>query len=460
MTTLHKESSILIVDDNTSILKAAKLFLKRHFSTIDTLASPNRIPELLEDRSYDLILLDMNFTKDTSSGNEGFFWLQKILDIDPQAVIVLMTAYGDVKTAIKAIKSGASNFIIKPWENDELLATLISSINIRNDKMEIIQLQQERLELNNQINDGYKDIIGESPSMQKIFKLIDRVAVTDTNILILGENGTGKELVARAIHGNSKRSDQNFISVDLGSITETLFESELFGHVKGAFTDAKEDRIGRFETANKGTLFLDEIGNLSLPLQVKLLKALQNRKITRVGSNHEIPVNIRLVSATNMNLYEMIENQEFRQDLLYRINTIEIELPPLRDRTDDIPILSHHFLKKYAIQYEQDVKSISKEAINYLQQYHWPGNVRELQHVIERAIIISDNSILQPEDFDLKHNLDTQESQITGVKNIHETEKILIKNALTKNNGSIAKAAIELGITRQSLYRRLKKYGL
>jgi transcriptional regulator with PAS, ATPase and Fis domain len=326
--------------------------------------------------------------------------------------------------------------------------------------MEIIQLQQERLELNNQINDGYKDIIGESPSMQKIFKLIDRVAVTDTNILILGENGTGKELIARAIHRNSKRSNQTFISVDLGSITETLFESELFGHVKGAFTDAKEDRIGRFETANKGTLFLDEIGNLSLPLQVKLLKALQNRKITRVGSNHEIPVNIRLVSATNLDLYEMIENHEFRQDLLYRVNTIEIKLPPLRDRTDDIPILTYHFLKKYAIQYAQDIKTISKEAINYLQQYHWPGNVRELQHVIERAIIISDNSILQPEDFDLKLNLDTQKPQITGVVNIHETEKILIKNALTKNNGSIAKASKELGITRQSLYRRLKKYDL
>ncbi|WP_340199338.1 sigma-54-dependent transcriptional regulator [Ascidiimonas sp. W6] len=457
----EKSGTILIVDDHASILQAAKLFLKRHFKEIDTLISPDSIPIMLADKSYDLILLDMNFTKDTSSGVEGFFWLKKILEIDPSAVIVLMTAYGNVKTAIKAIKEGASNFIIKPWDNDELLATLHSSIQMRNNKLKIAQLQQQKQELNSQINNRYKEIIGHSTAILKIFKLIDRVAVTDANVLILGENGTGKELIARAIHRNSKQKDQNFVSVDLGAISETLFESELFGHKKGAFTDAKEDRMGRFEAADNGTLFLDEIGNLSLPLQAKLLQALQNRRITPVGSNKEIPVNIRLICATNMNIDEMIADQTFRQDLLYRINTIEIKLPPLRERIDDISLLAYHFLKKYAKEYLMNIKGISKEAINLLQSYHWPGNVRELQHVIERAIIICDSEILQPVDFDLKTisgqaNSSTQNSQM----NLQDTEKNLIKKSLTKNDGNIAKTADELGLTRQSLYRRLKKYDL
>ena len=461
--TLDKSGSILIIDDHTSILKAAKLFLKRHFNEIDTLASPKRIPTLLKERSYDLILLDMNFTKDTSSGEEGFFWLKKILEIDPRAVIVLMTAYGDIKTAIKAIQEGASNFIMKPWDNDELLATIHSSINIRNAKLEIHQLKQQKHELNIQINNRYKEIIGKSDSMIKIFKLIDRVAITSANVLILGENGTGKELIARAIHRNSNRHEQSFVNVDLGSISESLFESELFGHKKGSFTDAKEDRVGRFESANNGTLFLDEIGNLSLPLQAKLLKVLQNRKITKVGSNEEIPVNIRLVCATNNDIYQMIQDQTFRQDLLYRINTIEIVLPPLRERLEDIPLLGHHFLKKYAKQYDQNIKSISKEGILHLKTYHWPGNIRELQHVIERAIIISEDDILQPEDFDLKPPKTTSNQTQTEAilsSNVYDTEKQLIKNVLTKNNGNIVKSATELGLTRQSLYRRLKKYDL
>lgn len=458
----EKNGSILIVDDHASILQAAKLFLKRHFKEIDTLISPDSIPIMLADKSYDLILLDMNFTKDTSSGIEGFFWLRKILEIDPSAVIVLMTAYGNVKTAIKAIKEGASNFIIKPWDNDELLATLHSSIQMRNSKLKIAQLQQQKKELNSQINDRYKEIIGSSDAILRIFKLIDRIAATDANVLILGENGTGKELIARAIHRNSKQRDQSFISVDLGAISETLFESELFGHIKGAFTDAKEDRMGRFEAADKGTLFLDEIGNLSLPLQAKLLQALQNRRITPVGSNKEVAVNIRLISATNMDIDKMIKNQSFRQDLLYRINTIEVKLPPLRERIKDIPLLAFHFLQKYAREYQRNIKGINKEAINLLQSYHWPGNIRELQHVIERAIIICDSEILQSVDFDLKETTDIEKSTSGNdtTMSLQDTEKNLIKNALTRNDGNIAKTADELGLTRQSLYRRLKKYGL
>ncbi len=461
----EKFGKILIIDDNNSVLQAAKLFLKRHFLEIDIATTPKKIPALISQKNYDLILLDMNFTKDVSSGREGFYWLKRILEIDPSSVIIFMTAYGDVKMAIKAIKEGASNFILKPWENDEFLATIYSSLNIRNNKLEIVQLKQKQQELNLLINERYKEIIGQSAAMQKVFALIDRVANTDANVLILGENGTGKELIARAIHNNSKRNKQSFINVDLGSINETLFESELFGHTKGAFTDAKEERIGRFEAASDGTLFLDEIGNLSLPLQAKLLKVLQNRNISKVGSNEEIPINIRLVCATNLDIHGMITDQKFRQDLLYRINTIEIRLPSLRERLDDIPLLAFHFLKIYSKKYDQKITGISKETIQYLQKHDWPGNIRELQHAIERAVIITNTDILQPEDFDLKiigtHNSNNENQNVTEISslNLQETETSLIKNALLKHNGNIAETASELGLTRQSLYRRMKKYG-
>ncbi|TYP74339.1 sigma-54-dependent transcriptional regulator [Aquimarina intermedia] len=456
-----KKESILIVDDNKGVLKAAQLFLKRHFNLVDSIHDPILIPEYIRKKSYDIILLDMNFTKDASSGKEGFYWLEKILELDPTVVVILMTAYGDIKTAIKAIKFGAGNFILKPWDNDEFLATIHSSLGIRNNKLEIAKLKDTQKELNDQISERYKNIIGHSNGLTKIFKLIDQVAKTDANILILGENGTGKELIARAIHRNSKRHYQPFINVDLGSLTESLFESELFGHVKGAFTDAKEDRLGRFEKASKGTLFLDEIGNLSLPLQSKLLTALQNRKINRVGSSKEIPIDIRLICATNLDLYEMVSGNSFRQDLLYRINTIEIVIPPLRERLEDIPLLADHFLKIYSEKYEKPITGFYSEAIKYLQSHLWPGNIRELQHAIERSVILCNQDYISKEHFNL--NLQKKEDknlEQTIDLSLEEHEHEIIKNTLLKYDGNISKAAKDLGLTRQSLYRRLKKHGL
>ncbi|MDH5380762.1 MAG: sigma-54 dependent transcriptional regulator [Cyclobacteriaceae bacterium] len=454
---------LLIVDDNEDLLKAAKLFLKRHFKQVDIEKNPETIPTLLNMESYDVILLDMNFTKDVSSGKEGYYWLERILEIDPSAVVVLITAYGDVQMAVKAIKAGATDFVLKPWENEKLLATLYSAMRLRVTKNEMETLRIKHREINTEINNRYSEIIGNSPAMQNIFKTIDRVATTDANVLILGENGTGKELIARAIHGNSNRKEEVFISVDLGSIAETLFESELFGHKKGAFTDAREDRAGRFEIANKGTLFLDEIGNLSLPLQAKLLAVLQNRKVSRVGANNEINIDIRLVCATNMQLYDMVKDNRFRQDLLYRINTIEIELPPLRERVEDIGLLAEHFLKTYAQKYDKQIYKIADNALARLQKHSWPGNIRELQHTIERAVIMGSNTILQAEDFNFNSTTNENENDKTDLLdkyNLEEVEKLLIRKVLKKYNGNITQAANSLGLTRSSLYRRLEKYGL
>jgi len=461
--TQNKTGKILIVDDNEDLLKAAKIFLKRHFLQVDLEKNPDMIPGLLNNESYDVILLDMNFTKDVSSGSEGYYWLERILEIDPSAVVVLITAYGDIDTAVQAIKAGATDFVLKPWDNQKLLGTLHSAMKLRESKLEIKDLKTKQKHLYEDINNKFQEIIGQSPAMEKIYQTIERVAKTDANVLILGENGTGKELVARAIHRNSHRSDEVFINVDLGSITETLFESELFGHTKGSFTDAKEDRAGRFEVASGGTLFLDEIGNLSLPLQAKLLTSLQNRTITRVGSNKIIPIDIRLVCATNLPIYEMVKENKFRQDLLYRINTIEIQLPSLRERGDDVILLAEHFLSHYAKKYNKNVNKISDAALSRMKKYHWPGNIRELQHSLERAIIMSTTSVLQPEDFifTTKGNMEKDDDALM-VENFHleEVEKILIRKVLKKYNGNITLAAGELGLTRSSLYRRLEKYGL
>lgn len=458
----QKHGKILIVDDNEDLLKAAKMFLKRHFAQVDIEKNPEALPGLMSHDDYDVILLDMNFTKDVSSGSEGYYWLEKILEIDPSAVVVLITAYGDVQMAVKAIKAGATDFVLKPWENEKLLATLYSAMRLRETRDEVETLRIKNHQINAAINEKYSDIIGQSTAMQKIFQTIDRVAHTDANVLILGENGTGKELIARAIHRNSARKHESFVSVDLGSITETLFESELFGHKKGSFTDAKEDRAGRFELANGGTLFLDEIGNLSMPLQAKLLTVLQNRKVSRVGANKETPVDIRLVCATNMPLYEMVKENKFRQDLLYRINTIEIELPSLRDRLEDIPLLANHFLKQYTVRYDKRVTKISEAALARMHKHPWPGNIRELQHAVERAVILSNNAVLQPEDFNL--TLNTGKENDGGLQleqfNLDEVEKLLIREVLKKFNGNITQAAAELGLTRSSLYRRLEKHGL
>jgi DNA-binding NtrC family response regulator len=456
-----KQGKILIVDDNEDLLKAAKMHLKRHFTQVDIEKNPEAIPALMNNEDYDVILLDMNFTKDVSSGSEGYYWLEKILQIDPSAVVVLITAYGDIQMAVKAIKAGATDFVLKPWENEKLLATLYSAMRLRETRDEVETLKIKNQEINQALNDRFSEIIGQSSAMHKIFQTIERVAKTDANVLILGENGTGKEVIARAIHKNSSRKNQNFASVDLGSITETLFESELFGHKKGSFTDAKEDRAGRFELANNGTLFLDEIGNLSMPLQAKLLTVLQNRKVSRVGSNKDTPIDIRLICATNMPLYDMVKENRFRQDLLYRINTIEIEIPPLRERFEDIPLLANHFLKQYAAKYEKNVAKISDGAMTRMHKHNWPGNIRELQHAIERAVILSNGSVLQPEDFNFTAPSGKEDGQLSLEQyNLEEVEKLLIRKVLKKYNGNITQAASELGLTRSSLYRRLEKYGL
>ena len=399
--TEQKLGKILIVDDNEDLLKAAKMYLKRHFAQVDIEKNPESIPALMDNEDYDVVLLDMNFTKDVSSGSEGYYWLEKILQLDPSSVVVLITAYGDIQMAVKAIKAGATDFVLKPWENEKLLATLFSSMRLRESRNQVETLKIKNHEINAALNEKYSEIIGQGQAMQRIFQTIDRVAHTDANVLILGENGTGKELIARAIHRNSVRQHESFVGVDLGSITETLFESELFGHKKGSFTDAKEDRAGRFELANGGTLFLDEIGNLSMPLQAKLLTVLQNRRVSRVGANKETPIDIRLICATNMPLYDMVKENRFRQDLLYRINTIEIEIPSLHERLEDIPLLANHFLKHYAAKYGKGVSKISDGAMARMNKHPWPGNIRELQHALERAIILSNSNVLQPEDFNL-----------------------------------------------------------
>lgn len=457
-----KTGKILIVDDNEDLLRAARMFLKRYFLQVDIEKNPESIPAMLSNEQYDVILLDMNFTKDVSSGHEGFLWLEKILDIDPTAVVVLITAYGDVQMAVKAIKEGATDFVLKPWENEKLLATLYSAMRLRESKLEVADLKSRQMVMSADADNRFQDIIGKSLPIQQVFQTIERVAATDANVLILGENGTGKEVIARSIHRNSHRAGEAFIGVDMGAISETLFESELFGHVKGAFTDAREDRPGRFEVAHKGTLFLDEIGNLSLPLQAKLLSALQSRHVTRVGSNKPKEVDIRLISATNMPIFEMVKENKFRQDLLYRINTIEIKIPPLRDRLDDIPLLANHFLNNYAKKYNKNVRTISEAAIKIMQKYQWPGNVRELQHAIERAVIMCNSQVLNPDDFFFTSTVSRTEDSNLNLEDFHleEVEKILIRKVLKKYDGNITQAANELGLTRSSLYRRLEKYGL
>ena len=451
---------ILIVDDDEDVLISAKLLLKKHSNLVHTENDPTQIPTLLKNEQYDVILLDMNFSGDQTSGSEGFFWLNRILTIEPSAVVILFTAYGDVNLAVRAIKEGATDFVMKPWENEKLLATLSAASRLSSSQQQIRELRHRQTELQNETNRPFGEIVGQCAAMQRVFSTIQKVAKTDANVLVLGENGTGKELVARALHRQSQRSNEVFISVDMGAITETLFESELFGHTKGAFTGAKEDRAGRFEIANSGTLFLDEIGNLSLPLQAKLLTAIQKRQVTRVGSNKYRDVDIRLICATNMPIHEMVAQREFRQDLLYRINTVEIHLPPLRDRTEDIPLLIEHFLKIYGKKYGKPEARLSQATLNKLQKYHWPGNIRELQHALERAVILSDNNVLQPGDFFFNAEFSDEDELALDSYNLEDVEKLVIRKAITKHAGNISKAARELGLTRASLYRRLEKYGL
>ncbi len=455
-----KSGKILIIDDDEDILFSARLLLKQHYSIVRIEKNPEQIPVILKDNHYDVILLDMNFSGNTTTGVEGFYWLKKILELDPKAVVIHITAFGNIDIAVKAIKDGATDFVLKPWQNEQLLATVSSAMKLSESKQEIDNLLSRQKQLSSDMEKEFHDIVGISEEMQKVFITIQKVAKTDANILILGENGTGKELIARAIHHQSDRNKEIFLSVDMGAISESLFESEFFGYVKGAFTDAKEDRAGRFEVASGGTLFLDEIGNLTFNLQMKLLTALQNRQITRLGSTISKKIDIRLICATNLPYEELISEKRFRQDLLYRVNTIEIHLPPLRKRFEDIPLLVDHFINIYCKKYNKSMKKISAQAQSKLTQYHWPGNIRELQHMIERVVIMSDSGMLHPEDFYFSSKDVKDEESVIDNYHLEEAEKMLIIKAISLHGGNLTKAAKELGLTRASLYRRLEKYGL
>ena len=455
-----KTGKILIVDDDEDILHAARLFLKQNFAQIHAEKDPKKIPTLLKNETYDVILLDMNFAKGATSGQEGFEWLNRIQEIDHSNVVVLITAYGDVEMAVRAIKEGAMDFVLKPWQNEKLLATVSAAIHLRRSRIEANNLRLRQKQLSADLDQPFHNFIGRSPVIESVFTTIQKVAQTDAKVLILGENGTGKELVARECHRQSPRADEVFISVDMGAISETLFESELFGHVKGAFTDAKENRAGRFEIASGGTLFLDEIGNLSLPLQAKLLTVLENNRITRIGSNKPVDIDVRLICATNMPIHEMVAQNKFRQDLLYRINTVEIHMPSLRERPEDIPLLVDHFLGIYCKKYHKSLKRVNAAALKKLEKYHWPGNVRELQHALERAVILSDSTALQPTDFFLLPKETKEDALFFDDYNLEEIERLVISKAITKHKGNISHAATELGLSRTALYRRLEKYGL
>ncbi len=455
-----KHGQVLIVDDDEDVLRAAQLLLKHHLLLVHTEKDPGRIPSLLKKENYDVILLDMNFTRDVSSGQEGFHWLDRILEIDPLAVVILITAYGDVEMAVQAIKAGATDFVQKPWQNEKLVATVSAGIKLRRSRSDVAKFQSRERQLAADIDQKFHSFIGDSPVMREIFTTISKVAHTDANVLILGENGTGKELVAREIHRQSARYEGVFIAVDMGAISETLFESELFGHVKGAFTDAKEDRAGRFEMASGGTLFLDEIANLQPALQAKLLGVLQNRSVTRVGSNNPIPVDIRLICATNLPIYELVAENRFREDLLYRVNTVEIKLPPLRERPQDIPLLLDHFLGIYCKKYGKGKKKIQASTLKRLEKHNWPGNVRELRHAVERAVIMSESDALQPEDFFLRESRARADGLAVDSYNLGDVEEKVIRMVLARHEGNVSHAARELGLTRTSLYRRMQKYGL
>lgn len=456
----EKVGRVLVVDDDKDVLQASRLLLKQHFAIVDTETSPDRLPELLQNVRYDAILLDMNFARDVSSGEEGFYWLDRILTIDPSAVIVLITAFGDVDLAVRAIKAGATDFVLKPWQNEKLLATVSAAVKLArsNERARLLAERQEHL--TKTLDQPFSEFIGVSKAMRQVFDTIQRVGPTDANVLILGENGTGKELVARALHRRSRRVDQIFVGVDMGAVSETLFESEFFGHVKGAFTDARDDRPGRFELASGGTLFLDEIGNLPPRFQAKLLTVLEERTVTRLGSNKKIPVDIRLITATNLPILEMVEKRKFRQDLLYRINTIQITLPPLRERIDDIAPLAEHFLKLYCAHYHKAKRRLSAKARKRLEQYSWPGNVRELQHAIERSVIMADGNVLGPGDFPLYEQTGKESRLVFRELHLEEVERTVIRRVLAKHDGNLSHAAKELGLSRTSLYRRIQKYGL
>ncbi|GAB5556998.1 MAG: sigma-54 dependent transcriptional regulator [Schleiferiaceae bacterium] len=451
------EATLLIIDDDMDVLTTAQLFLKRHFSKVITQSHPRDINSIFNENDVDLVLLDMNFTKGDNDGREGLYWLKHIKEVSPHTQVILMTAYGEVELAVQAIKLGATDFVLKPWKNEKLLSTLNTSLALRrsHQKIEILEETQKVI-----TKDQEPDIfIGESDAMKRVYDTLDKVARTDANILLLGENGTGKTMVARDIHKRSQRAHHSFIHVDLGALNENLFEGELFGHKKGAYTDAKEDKAGRFELANNGTLFLDEIGNLSTPLQAKLLTVLQNRKVMRLGGTKEVNVDTRLLCATNMPLYEMVKSGGFRQDLLYRINTVEIVIPPLRERPEDIKPMMDFFLERFGKKYGKPELQLTRKAFAKLLDYHWPGNIRELEHTVERLAILSEGEIIMEDLVQLKRE-ESPEEEAQHTLNLEEMESYLIDKAIRKHRGNISKAAADLGLTRAALYRRMEKHGL
>ena len=455
----RKEGSILIVDDNDDLLIALKLFLSRQFTKIDTLRNPNLILSTLERHSYDVILLDMNFRAGIATGNEGIFWMHKILEKDPHATVVFITAYGDVELAVKSMKEGAADFIMKSWDEQKILSTVLSAYELRKSRLEVSLLKKKQAHLTGEIEKDYTVCYCQSTAMKEINDLVKKIASADASVLILGENGTGKEVVAREIHRLSDRKSEIFVKVDLGALPETLFESELFGHRKGAFTDAKEDRDGRFIIASGGTLFLDEIGNLPLSLQSKLLSAIQNREVYPVGSSRSYPTDVRIISATNLPLQEMIGQKTFREDLYYRINAIQLEIPPLRNRKDDIPVLSKFFLRKYTDQYNKPGLVLNDKALASVQQHDWPGNIRELDHTIEKAVILSDKGVILPDHL-FPRSKSARGPQPVSTLNLEEHEKQVIERALREERGNVSAAAKTLGINRSTLYQKMKKYGI
>ena len=447
---------ILIVDDDEDILTSARLLLKQHYPKVHTISDPQSLNQSLAKHHPDLVLLDMNFRKGVNDGREGLYWLSHIKEVSPGTQVIIMTAYGEVELAVAAIKKGAYDFVLKPWTNEKLLSNIDNALKLGREQKKVEQLEYAKASLEDSLGLRNEDLVSRSSAMRQVLDTIQKVSTTDANVILLGENGTGKSVLAMALHRLSHRTKNSFITVDLGALNENLFESELFGHKKGAFTDAHTDKPGRFEVAHEGTIFLDEIGNLTLPLQAKLLTIIQNRKVTRLGENRERPVDVRLISATNMPIKQMVEDGSFRQDLLYRINTVEIVVPPLRERKEDIPILAKRFLDRFSKKYHKPRLYFSEEAIDRLCEYHWPGNIRELEHSIERAVIMNEGLEISHFGLQLSQNQSIRPNDL----NLENMEKHLVTKALEKFKGNISRAASELGITRAALYRRMEKHDI
>ncbi|TRX56270.1 sigma-54-dependent Fis family transcriptional regulator [Fulvivirga sp. M361] len=455
---MKKKGSILIVDDDEYILISLKMLLEEYFEEVHSVNKTSDIEKLFDSNSFQVVLLDMNFKQGETSGREGLECLGRIKILDSNVSVIMMTAYGELNLAVNAMKQGAMDFIVKPWENERLLAIVNNAFQLSLQSSEIAQLKSRQHVISN-VSNSSGELIGNSQTMQHVHKFIEKVAPTDANILLLGENGTGKEVAARAIHKRSLRADEVFISVDLGAISENVFESELFGHTKGAFTDAKADRMGRFEAASGGTIFLDEIGNLPLSLQSKLLTVIQRREVTKIGANTASKVDVRIIAATNGDLTMLVKNGVFREDLYYRINTMEITLPPLRDRAGDLRILFDSFLRTYSKKYQKPFTEVSEKTLKVLEKYSWPGNVRELQHAVERAVIMSDGLELTVSDFNLSHHREQQPDEFDTF-NLENIEAWAVKKALAKHSGNVSHAARELGLSRGAMYRRMEKYSL